>query len=96
MVAKPPVRESSTEGIFFLVWLDFRWIGSKPCSAQVYPEDMRFINSQLLWVAVFGFPLCGCKCVCQCVCVRTNAGRNMLILSRTQTRRKTRNDTCKV
>lgn len=58
VAAKPLVRESSTEGIHFFVWLDFRWIGSKPCSTQVYPEDMRFINSQLMWVAVFGFPLC--------------------------------------
>lgn len=64
VVAKPPVRESSTEGIYFFVWLDFRWIGGKPRSTQVYPEDMRFLKSQLMWVAVFGFPLCGCACAC--------------------------------
>ncbi len=73
VVAKPLVRESSTEGIYFFVWLDFRWIGSKPCSMQVYPEDMRFIKSLLMWVAVFGFPMCGCMCVS--VSVHTNAGR---------------------
>lgn len=59
VAAKPLVRESSTEGIHFFVWLDIRWIDSKPCGMQVYPEDMRFINSQLMWVSVFGFPLCG-------------------------------------
>lgn len=69
VVAKPPVRESSTEGIYFFVWLDFRWIGSKPCSTQVYPEDMNFIKSQSMWVAVFVFPLCGCMCVSVCVCL---------------------------
>lgn len=42
MVAKPPVSESSTEGIRSFVWLDFRWIAAKPCKASAYPEDMRF------------------------------------------------------
>lgn len=67
VAAKPPVRESSTEGIYFFVWLDFRWIGSKPCSTQVYPEDMKFIKSQLMWVAVFVFFFCVGACVCLCV-----------------------------
>lgn len=48
MAAKPLVREIPTEGIHFFVWLDIRWIGSKPCGMEVYPEDMRFINSQLM------------------------------------------------
>lgn len=47
MLAKPLVRVSSTEGIYIFVWMDFRWIGSKPCGMLVYPEDMKFINSQL-------------------------------------------------
>lgn len=58
MAAKPLVRVSSTEGMHFFVWLDIRWIGSKPCSAQVYLENIRFINSQLMCVTVFGFSLC--------------------------------------
>lgn len=73
VVAKPPVKESSTEGIYFFVWLDFKWIDIKPHSTQVYLEDMRFIKSQLMWVAVFELPLlCGSMRVS--VCVHTNAG----------------------
>lgn len=80
VVAKPPVREISAEGIYFFVWLDFRWIGSKPCSVQVYPEDMRLIKSQLMWVAVLGFLCVGAcvhRCVCACVCVSTSNTLNL-------------------
>lgn len=68
VVAKPLVRESSTEGIYFFVWLDFRWIGSKPCSMQVYPEDMRFNKVPVdmgccVWVSSV-WVMCVCMCVC--------------------------------
>lgn len=55
-------------------------------STQVYPEDMRFIKSQLMWVAVFGFRPCGCICVS--VCARTQMQGRIMLISLSYTNKK--------
>lgn len=68
MAAKLLLRERSAGGIYFFVWLDFRWIGSKPCNVWLYPEDMRFIKSQLMQAWFLGI-FCALVCVYVFMCV---------------------------
>lgn len=92
VVANPLVRETSTAGIHFFVWLDFRWIDAKPCSMQEYLEDMRLTKSQLMqdccvWVS-------SPRVMRRHKCWRSLNGTKwrseiMLILSATQTTRWT-------
>lgn len=64
------VTARCTEGIYSFVWSDLRWIYGKPCSAQVYPEDMRFIKSCLMCVAAVELLfLCGSMHV-SCTCIQ--------------------------
>lgn len=70
MAVKLLVRARHTEGIYSFVWSDLRWIYGKPHSAQVYPEDMRFIKSHLLCVAAVELLfLCGSMHV-SCTCIQ--------------------------
>lgn len=95
VVAKLLVRARHTKGIYSFVWLDFRWIYGKPCSAQVYSEDMRFIKSCLMCVAaVEPLLLCGSMHV-SCTCIQMQLKpmqRNELRCCVTHMKRKVEHD----